>query len=423
MKIQKSVLIVLACVLCNASVAKEQLIDEAVAFVADRVITKNELSLEVSNALASLKRRKAQLPPDKKAFVGEVLQNLIVRNLQLHEAERSGIVATPQDVDRMIEEISKSNKLSIAQMREQLEMQGVDYADFRKRIQEDFLIREVQSRQVVDKIEVSDDEIRSVLNTSSEDIEYRYTLWRVSFNENDKKSSAVAAKKIKKIRKWLINGKSPASISRNMSADKSFAQKRLHWTQHSDITPQIRKRLTDMTVDQVSPLLKTENKYYLLQLNGKRGKGEERMMQKQYKVRHIVIQPTVMADDETIKKRLARVKRYIAKKDNFAQMAERYSNDPGSNYKGGDLGWINADSMVPEFAAKVKTSSQGELIGPFRTQFGWHILEVLDSRDIDVGDDVRRSQAIAQIRQQRAQQEIRAWILRLREKYYVDVKV
>ena len=406
-----------------AQTAGEQTLDRVVAFVADRVITQRELLIAVAQVRRMLERQNRP-PPEQDVLVAEVMQNLIARKLQLHEAERSNVVIDDQRLEQAVAKIAESNDLTLAQMVKSMEERGESYQAFRAKVREDLAIREVRQREVIDKINATDAEIREQLRGRNKAALFRYSHLRIPFG-TDEDARDAAAKRLAKIKKQMREGRPIEELTEELAGPEAAGAeagfKRTGWRKLAQMPAAVAGHIADMEVGETTPIIQTPGHLHLIRLDGKRREGEPQLMQKQYMARHILMRTNIMDTDEVVRKKLHKIKRRILRGADFGRAAKRYSQDPGSNFKGGEMGWIAPQDMVQAFAEKVITSPPGEITGPFRSQFGWHLLQVQDTREVDISRQKERADAVAKIRGQKAEEEIRSWILRLREKYYVDI--
>ena len=162
----------------------------------------------------------------------------------------------------------------------------------------------------------------------------------------------------------------------------------------------------------------TLNWYFLLGIRN----TEHGQLETQYHVRHILLQTNPISGDETVQKRLQKIKHIVQKNNNFEALAKQYSKDPGSSFKGGDLGWSNLNSLVPEFKeAALQSAQTNQIVGPFKTSFGWHLVEVIAVREDDLGDRMARNEAVAQIRRSKLEEARTLWLINLRENRHIEI--
>ena len=143
---------------------------------------------------------------------------------------------------------------------------------------------------------------------------------------------------------------------------------------------------------------------------------------RQTKVRHILIKPNEILSGRAAQEFANELRQRILSGEDFGTLAKQHSNDIGSAAEGGELGWTGPGEMVPEFEAAMATSQEGEISPPFLTEFGWHILEIIARRDEDISDQARRNQVANYIREQKYQEELDAWLRKIRDDAFVDIK-
>ena len=158
-----------------------------------------------------------------------------------------------------------------------------------------------------------------------------------------------------------------------------------------------------------------------MRLNEVRGADLQTVIQ-QVNARHILLKPTEIQDDATVEQRLRSVRERILKGEEFAGLAKTLSEDPGSASEGGDLGWTGPGTFVPEFEQTLNSLADNEISQPFKTQFGWHIIQLLGRREFDNTEEIRRQRAFVQLRESKADEETELWLRRLRDEAYVEVK-
>ena len=172
----------------------------------------------------------------------------------------------------------------------------------------------------------------------------------------------------------------------------------------------------------VTELIRTPSGFHIFKLVDVRG-AEQTALVAQVHARHILMLPTAVEDDETVRQKLSRIRERMLKGEDFAAIASVSSADQGSATRGGDLGWASPSSFVPDFAREVDALEINEISQPFKTQFGWHIVQLLGRRDYDATTDVTRNKCLVQLREARAEEETEIWARRLRDEAYVEYRV
>ena len=412
-------------------------LNRIVATVENEAITELELAQGIERAARMLNRQNLEVP-DRRILAQQVLQQMIVRQLQLQEAKKHNIAIDEVALDRAIEAMAESKNLSLDAFEQSFRGRGEDYQTFRHNLRDDLTIRSLIQREVIDRIQVSEKEIKDELASNGIEGtggEHRFAQIRVVPDSPD--VAEAAKKRLLQIRRQL-RGKSfssfdafakrfsrlwKAASEKDAAADLAYRIKDLRWRRTEELPQPVSRRIDSLRSDNVSPIVSSGNSLYLFQRLASRGDGQV-LMQRQYRVRHILIPTTLVDGDDKIRKRLIAIKRKLEDGADFAKLACAYSHDPLSSAQGGDLGWSDLQGFVPEFAEAARRAyATGDLVGPFKTAYGWHILEVTGSREENVANDTLRQQAIAKIRQRKSQESVRLWLLGLRGKSRVEVRI
>jgi peptidyl-prolyl cis-trans isomerase SurA len=191
----------------------------------------------------------------------------------------------------------------------------------------------------------------------------------------------------------------------------------LGWRKGSELPTLFADTVVRMSPGEYSRPIQSGSGFQIVKLNEMR--GAERVMEDQLHVRHILITPNEILDDDAAQQKLIGVRNQILGGDDFATIARAVSEDTVSAAEGGDLGWVSPGSFVPEFEERLATLPRGELSEPFRTRFGWHLVEVLDQRSHDTTDEVKRQECAREIRASKAEEERQLWLTRLRDQAFI----
>jgi peptidyl-prolyl cis-trans isomerase SurA len=196
----------------------------------------------------------------------------------------------------------------------------------------------------------------------------------------------------------------------------------LGWRKGSELPTFLNDVIARLKPGEVSPPLRTPTGYHLVKLNEVRGTNQQVIVE-QVHARHILMKPNELQDDATVRQKLAAIRERIVKGEDFAGLAQISSEDPGSASEGGDLGWSNPGSFVPEFEQELSKLKENEISEPFHTQYGWHVAQVLGRRQFDNTDELKRRHAAEAIRASHADEETELWMRRLRDDAYVENKL
>jgi peptidyl-prolyl cis-trans isomerase SurA len=196
----------------------------------------------------------------------------------------------------------------------------------------------------------------------------------------------------------------------------------LGWLKGTQLPTLYTNVVAEMKPGDVTDPIRTPSSLHIVKINDMRSAIKQSEID-QVNVRHILVTPNEIIDDQTAKQRLDDALKKIADGEDFAELAKLLSDDPGSSNSGGDMGWTGTGVFVSEFEAVVDDTEVGEISEPFQTRFGWHIVEVLGRRVYDNTEDLKESDCIATIRNGKMEEETMLWMQRLRDEAYVDIRI
>jgi peptidyl-prolyl cis-trans isomerase SurA len=208
----------------------------------------------------------------------------------------------------------------------------------------------------------------------------------------------------------------------NSNSQTALDGGQLGWRKGSQLPQFILDLVTKMKPGEISAAVRTPSGFHIVKLNERRG-GEAQVIVNQIHLRHILMKTSELDDDETVRQKLSKLRERILAGEDFAGIASTTSQDPGSAPDGGDLGWSGPGAFVPEFDKGIADLKPNEISEPFKTRYGWHIVQMLGTRTYDSTDDVRRQKAFAAIRESKADEETELWLRRLRDEAFVEVKM
>ncbi|MEJ2564683.1 MAG: peptidylprolyl isomerase [Gammaproteobacteria bacterium] len=398
-------------------------VDKIVAVVNDDVITSTELANRLHSIKEQLKNQSAPIPPDAD-LKRQVLDRMILASLQLQLADKNGIRVDDETLNRTIERIAQDNKLTLPQFRSVLEREGYDFATFREDIRREITISRVQQRQVNDRITVTDQEIDNFLaaqrahgNTGAE-----YHLAHILIAVPDAASAEriqAARRRAEDVLKRLRAGANFQETAIAMSDGQQALQGGdLGWRKAEELPTLFVEPVMHMKTGDISDLIRSPSGFHIIKLLDQR--NDQRHIVTQTHARHILIRTDELTNDAAARARLNDIRKHVQDGADFGELARKFSSDTATATNGGDLGWVNPGDMVPSFQAQMDKLATGELSQPFKTRFGWHIVQVLGRRRHDDTTAFVRSQARKAIRQRKAEEELQSWLARLRDDAYVE---
>ncbi|MGE3773891.1 MAG: peptidylprolyl isomerase [Gammaproteobacteria bacterium] len=415
----------LACLAGPAAAVGFEL-DRIIAIVDDDVVMQSELDQQIDRVRDELRRQGTEAPP-LNVLRRQVMERLILQKIQLQLAEKTGVNVTEDALDRAIDDIASKNKLSAEQFREILASEGYDYAVFREDIRQEIILARLRREEVDKRLQVSEREIDNYLLNeqggagAGEEFDVAHILISIPSGATDDERRE-ARERADEAKRRLDAGESFDSVAVAMSdGQDALDGGALGWRKLSEIPTLFADVVRNFDIDQTSNIITSPSGYHIVKLKGKR--SGETVMLEQTKVRHILISPGELLSDKEALARLQQLRLRLENGDDFEQIARTNSDDRGSALQGGDLGWVSPGQMVPQFEEVMNESPIGEISEPFRTEFGWHVLQVLDKRQYDGTDEVKRAKAREAIMERKREEAHRDWLRRLRDEAYVELRI
>ncbi|HEX6997400.1 MAG TPA: peptidylprolyl isomerase [Gammaproteobacteria bacterium] len=411
-----------------------ELLDGIAAVVDDGVVLKSELEQRLELVMQSLREQQAQLPPAQRrplpplsALERQVLDQLILREVQLQRAKRLGITVSDDQLNQALSNVARNLGLTLEELPAALAAEGIDYALYREDSRQELILDQLQQRDVISRISVTPRELEQCLArrevTAAEELDYNISHILISVPSAATSEQIEAARRrIEEIYERLEAGEDFARLAVATSdAQTALEGGNLGWRKGSQLPTVFADIVPRMEVGEFSEPIRSSSGFQIVKLNDRR--GGEPIVVEQLHVRHILIEPNEILDRDAAKQKIIGIREQILNGEDFATLARAQSEDTVSAADGGDLGWVTPDDFVPEFGQVLRRLDIGELSEPFETRFGWHIVEVLDRRSYDTTDEVKRQECTRQIRASKAEEELQLWITRLRDQAYVDIKI
>lgn len=417
--------LVLACCTSLAQAAIVE-VDQIAAVVNDEVITRSELEQRYRTAMQQLRKQNIQMPP-RNLLLTQTLERMITERALLQHAKNTGMRVDPAQIDRAIQRIASQNNMSVDELKSALARDGLSFERFRENLSNEMLVSRARERQVESKLNVSDAEIDSYLQSQSglgQDDEFNLSHILVAVPENAapeliQNRRARAQNIIDELNKGVDFAQLSASYS---DAPNALDGGGLGWRNAGQIPALFLNVLRDMKPGAVSELIKSPNGFHILRLNDKRGKNATTVIT-QTRVRHILIKPSEITSEADAINRLNQIRERIEQGgEKFENLARQFSEDTGSAAKGGELNWVNPGDTVPEFERAMNALQPGELSQIVQSPFGWHLIQVLERRQQDVTAERQRLLARQAIRERKLDEAIEDWMRQVRDQAYVELR-
>lgn len=410
----------------NAFAAEVVKIDRIVAIVDQTVITEQELESRIRTVTAQFKKQGTDLP-EESILRKQILERLISDALQLQYAAQTGLKIDDNQLDKTIERIADQNQMTLTEFGEALAKDGISMRKFRSDIRSEITIARLREREVDGRVNVTESEIDNYLTTqasrneSQDEFEISHIIVRTP-EEGATEDIQKAKAKIDDAVKQLSKGASFAKVSASVSdAPNALEGGNLGWKKGAQMPALFLDALNAMQVGDISPVLRSPSGFHILKLTNKRG-GSSPLVIEQTHARHILIKLSEVMNEKDGKAKMDNIKERLDNGEKFEVLARQFSEDSTAS-NSGDLGWVNPGDTVPQFEKAMNELKDGQISEPVRTQFGWHVIQVLERRKQDMSKEAARLKARQEIRARKADEAYQDWIQELRDRAYVELKL
>jgi len=410
-----------------------ELLEGVAAVVDEGIVMKSELSERLRLVLRNLEERQAQLPPEQRrplppvsVIEQQVLDQLILREIQLQRAKRVGITVSDDMLNEALSRVAQNLGYTLEELPTVLAAENVDYTAYRDDSRRDLIIEQLEQRDVIARIAVTPRELEQCLiNTearASDAFDYNISHILIGVPANATQQDVEAARtRINEVHDRLEAGEDFARLAVATSqAQTALEGGSLGWRKGAQLPTLFSDLVIRMKPGEFSAPIQSSGGFQIVRLNEMR--GAERTMVDQLHVRHILLRPNEILDEAAVQQKIIGIRAQIVGGDDFATVAEAVSEDTASAAQGGDLGWVSPGDTVPEFEETLATLELNEMSQPVKSRFGWHLIQVLDRRSYDTTDEVKRQQCGRQVRAAKAEEERELWARRLRDQAFVDIR-
>jgi peptidyl-prolyl cis-trans isomerase SurA len=406
--------------------AHGELLDRIAAIVNEGLVLRSDLDGQMDAVTKRLQEQKIEMPPQS-VLRQQVLDRLILQEIQMQRAKRVGLTISDEQLNSALQDIAQRNKIPFDQLPTALAAQGVDYKLYRESMRKELTLSTLRQRDVIAHINVTPRELDQYLarqQTAAANDEFNVSHILLSLPEAaTPKQLEEIARKAQDLAARASKGEDFGQLAiANSNSQTALDGGQLGWRKGNQLPQFILELVVKMKPGDVSEPVRTPSGFHIVKLNDRRG-GDTKVVINQIHLRHILMKPNELDDDETVRQKLNKLRDRILKGEDFAGIASTASEDPGSAPDGGDLGWAGPGTFVPEFDQGIAELKDKEISEPFKTRYGWHIVQLLGTRTYDSTDDVRRQKAFAAIRESKADEETELWLRRLRDEAFVETKM
>ena len=411
-------------------------VDTIAAVVNNDVITVGELNERIGQIESRLKTQNIALPP-RDVLQKQVLEHMIVESAQVQLAKEMGLRIDDTQLDRTIARIAESRHMTLQQFQQQIEQGGIPFEKYRENVRNDITMQRLRDREVVNKIQINDAEVDHLLGADTqmqmpEQVKLGHILVRIPENASPEQI-AEKHERAEKILKILQSGgdfqQNAASYS---DADEGLSGGDIGWRSTDRLPKVFVEALSGLKPGDMTGIIKSPNGFHILKVLDKRSMstGSEQIQGiasghtvQQIHARHILIKVNQLVSADEAKRKLLDLKQRIQNNSaTFDELAKTYSNDTSAN-RGGDLGWIYPGDTVPEFEKALVSLQPGEISDPVETQFGFHLIQVLEKKTDDMSLERKRIAAKQALRERKIAEATEEWLRQLRDRAYVEYRL
>jgi len=414
--------LLLAAALTSTSRAAFNPIDKVAVVVENEIIMESEVRARFHDTARKLAKRTQQLQPEE-VLLKQIVEQMIIERIQLQIGRRAGVLIDDNRLNQAMQRIAQQNGLNLEQFKAALESEGLSYANTREQVRQEMITTRVREGRVGQRIQITDHEINNFL-TSEEgqammeaDVRLGHILVAVP-EKADATTLSRIEEEASELHAELLAGGDFTAMAKKLRANNDGD---MGWRKLSAVPSLFKDAITNLSKGDLAEPISASNGFHLVKLLDKRGGNT--IMVPQTEVRHILVKLSEIRTDEQAQTLLNDLIARINAGEEFGELARQYSDDTGTLADGGSLGWITGGELVPEFRKVMHASEIGELSQPFRSPFGWHILQVTERREENMASNIQKRRAREVIFQRKFQDEVELWLREERENAYVDIKI
>ena len=406
-------------------IANARVIDKIVAVVDSGVVLASDVETRL-NDLKTQAESRGNAVEINDELREQVLERLILEQAQVEVAKRRGLQIDDARVNETLLQIAKNRETDLLGLKNAIESEGKSFAVFREQIRRELLINAIRDREVKTRIRISDTELERFLETTGGQVSTapELLLSQIVVGLPNRPSPEViqqAEQKAVQIRDALLKGAPFGQMAvRYSDAPEASQGGDLGWRNILELNPSFADALTEAKKNTLVGPIRSPGGFHLIAVRDRR--GDQTVVVTEYKARHILIKPDAVRSLEKAEQLAQNVRRELEGGAEFADLARRFSEDPLSAAKGGDLGWVRADQLVPGFANVMTQLPLNTLSGVTKSRFGFHLIEVLDTRESDISEEQMKDRARRILTERKFSQELDSWLRQVRADAFVELK-
>jgi peptidyl-prolyl cis-trans isomerase SurA len=404
-----------------------QFLDGVVAIVNEGVVLKSELNRQTDLIIQRATAQGIELPPAH-ILLEQVLERLIVEEIQLQRAERIGIQVSDQRLNTAISSVAEQAGFAFEELPQVLAKDGVNYGEYRRDMRRQMILEQLRQIEVTGRISVSPREIQQCLADLEDNVVVNssYNLGHILISLPESASAAQIAEAEAEANLVYSNLEDGADFGqlaiRSSDSGTGLEGGNLGWREGSQLPTLFSDVVGDMSIGDYSKPIRAVSGFHLVKILDLRSASQKSEVQ-QNLVRHILVTPDEIIDEETARQQLEDAVERIKAGEEFGEVAKLLTDDAASANAGGEMGWTNPGTFVAEFEEVVNNLELDVLSEPFRSRFGWHIVEVLDRRIYDNTEELKEQACVQRVQNGKLANEAELWARRIRDEAFVDSRI
>lgn len=406
----------------NAVQAEPVALDNIAVIVNSGVVLQSDIDTSIKTLKANAKKS-GQALPSEQILREQVTEKLIVDTIQQQEAQRIGVRIDDNRLNEAIAEIARNNQQTVEQLSASIAQEGLSYVEFREQIRKEIAASEARNALVRRRINILPAEVDNLANILAKETNatVQYKIGHIQLRVDDGDDKAVIEKQAQQLADKLKQGADFSTMAYTYSkGPKALQGGDWGWMRKEEMPTIFADQINLQNKGSIVGPFRSGVGFHILKIEDV--KGLETVAVTEINARHILIKPTVILSDDGVQKELNEITQRIASgKATFAEMAQQYSQDPGSAAQNGELGYQTSELYVPEFKHQIDTLPIGQISQPFKTVHGWHIVEVLDRREVDRTDSALKNKAYRILFNRKFNEEASAWLQEMRASAYVEI--
>ncbi|MDN5501496.1 MAG: peptidylprolyl isomerase SurA [Shewanella sp.] len=414
-----------ALAISQPTMAAPQPLDRVAVQINDGIVLESEITNMIDTVKANAKAANQSLPSDS-ALRTQVIERLILTRLQLQMADRIGLHIGDLQLDQAIENIAREQKMTVAQMQQKIESEGLSFGQYREQLREEITLGEIQRIQVQRRIQVSPQEITGLVKLIQEQgmkgVEYQigHILIDVPNNPTSEQLEA-SSKRANAVLERLKSGEDfRRTAIASSSGPKALEGGIWDYMNINEMPTLFAEVINGAKKGDIIGPIKSGAGFHIIKIMDARGLQTKEI--EEVRARHILLKPSPILSEDRAKAMLEQFLKQIRSGEaKFEDLARQYSEDPGSATKGGELGWAEPGIYVPEFAQTLNSLSPDQISEPFRTTHGWHITQLEERRKTDATDQFNTNRAHQLIFRRKFNEELQNWLDEMRADAYIEV--